>query len=71
MARVDRVEAVDRQRDSHANGVGVSQPNRILPSLERLHIPAPVMGITLLRSAVYENLYLGDLMMYRLRGRDA
>ena len=54
---IDGVEAIDRQRHGDTDGVGVVKPNGIFPSLERLDVPAPAVGVALLRSAAYENLY--------------
>ena len=61
-ARVNGVESIDRQRHGHTDGVRVTQPNGIFPPFQRLDVPAPVMRVTWLKSAVNEDVYLANRM---------
>jgi hypothetical protein len=70
MSRIDRVEAIDRQSHRHPDWIRVPHTNRILPPLQCLDIPAPVMQVTSLRNAAYEDLYLCDIEPHRLSGDD-
>src|SRR5207247_8069492 len=67
-ARSDGVQAVDRERYGHADGVRITQPNGIFPALDRLDIPAPVMRITWLRSAGNKNVDVASSMTHRGSG---
>src|SRR5207247_2108402 len=62
LARIDGVEPIDRQRHGRTDGVGIAQPNGIFSALVRLDVPAPVMRVTWLRSAVNKDVYIANCM---------
>jgi hypothetical protein len=53
-ARVDGVEAIDRQRHRHADRVRIAQPDGIF-ALARLDVQAPVMGVAWLWSSLNQD----------------
>ncbi len=68
LARVDGVEAVDRQRHGHANGIGIAQADGVFPPLARLDIPASVVRVAGLGGAVHEQLDVGTGGAHGRRG---
>ena len=60
LARIDGVEPIDRQCHRRTDGVGITQPNGIFSASARLDVPAPVMRITRLRSAVNKDVYVAN-----------